>query len=1023
MAKKKRKNKARKLKQRQLEALALVDQVLKFDLIDRSAYLNHYKPRPQQYLAEVERQQGEIQDGPLVGLFISAAFTSFTAGLTIGLVSLAVGLVQYLLTPQPEGPRREDPRFAPRYGTGSATAGIARYGQILPAIYCSRSQESTGGYTTSGYSTNARIETENGAQVAYYLFSLGHGELGNVDLSRTLINEQPLLPSDPNVMLGWRGGALIQPSISEFTDISQNLPVSIYKFVGLGDLVDSAPIASNTTITVGDAEDSRFSEGETYLVETTAGQSVVRVISKTYNPGPPITSTIQITPALPVASGNAKLRSYKIAQYRTTRQVNRLDLNLAASVWARNTRGEVNDYCQAYELWGRTVNTASPLTRLCFFYIRSTDTSRLYRSITLFDMPLNTYQIELRPIPVLVHGGLPIFLLNDSGADTIYQSAVDIGQGVLPKIKVQGDIATAPLVGTLNTLLGYNNSQLTQKSGQNGATLEISHVNERENAVNAGRTRDLSYPGQALAYARYRFTGSSSASPNFLWFVDEGIKVEGFEGAGLSDAGSATTVMNAIAHGVTMSAGLRIRNCATGQSAMVTVLTPNTINTATTLDWGHGDQWYCYKMRSSCWWPEIASWLVRDDRFGSSRSFNPDYDIDYINRYAATLWVKGANEHNQSFAWHGSIGERQSIAQMDADNALKTLLFIIDDRYGKGYWPMKTPPVCGIFNASNATDFRVEETMVEVDPPNLVSLVYKEPQEERLGPSIDNGLRYQTQSLTARRWGTEASNEIQLQLTECTSRTQAIKTAQIRLNYGAFFGRTVASLSAKTIQAMGANIGCLIRLQLAETELPQELTGIVLAVNGTKFKLDREFHLVRSISTTANATGITDDRIDFIQAGVAIGDIVKTETGTTHLITALATHSLTLGVPFAKNIYYDVADLTPTGLLMAIGGGAMSSPIAAPTAFTTTFETGNVWHELLPPLPVIIGTVVAIGRNQIKDRNFQILALDIDLNSGGTETTEAKIQIGATGWEVDKMFDFSNIEITTIDNIINPDPG
>jgi hypothetical protein len=163
-------------------------------------------------------------------------------------IGLVAGLVQYAIRPG-EKKKAEDPRYAPSYG-GDFSARVASFGTTIPAIFCSKSLDSTGGVQTAGELIHTRIETVNGNHVAYSRYIISHGIIGEIDLSRTVINEQPRSHFYQNsINLNWRNGT--QTTVpADFQLFSQNFPISNNNGIGVG-LLAKDVVASDVINTGG----------------------------------------------------------------------------------------------------------------------------------------------------------------------------------------------------------------------------------------------------------------------------------------------------------------------------------------------------------------------------------------------------------------------------------------------------------------------------------------------------------------------------------------------------------------------------------------------------------------------------------------------------------------------------------------------------------------------------------------------------------------------------------------------------
>jgi hypothetical protein len=1051
--------------------------------VRRSQYISD-RLKPQQYLALVEEKEQEVSAGPLIGLLVGGIFSGLTGGLIAGVLTIASGLIQILLSPQPqEAPQRaEDPNYAPQFGSNEGTGAVIRLGQPISAIFCSRSLDPTGGYTTGGSLINARIETIDGSQVAFLLYSLGHGEIGNVDLSKTLLNQQPVILTDPSLQMGWKPGRLDDAPVPNFADLSQNISARINQYSGVNLVTEGATIGSPITVnnaalfTVGTSyvigdpqaqylftvievdtinqqitptrsvsayppgtpisqwlpgnafvdsvisvppsgsnsfvvrtgEINSYSPGSIYLWDTPSDSGEFKVLDKTYiaeygaNPAP--LWRIDTDSLLP--DGMADIYSFNRAKYRSTKRVNQLDLNFLMQVWGRDTIGSLIEFAQTYILKIRPYGQTS-FTSVCRFIVRSYNTASLYRSITIKNLPLYTYYVEIVPETKAMADALPVFELKDSG---IFTEILVNGYTV----RFQGVLSVLS-IAQINALSSQAKGRVPQHSAQGAVTLQLLHVNEREYINSTPRPKNLGYPGLACVWAVKRFTIDTNGQLQFQFFVTEGIIVESLIAAGTASPASSGNTLAQIGHGLIFEPELKLRNLDKGIDSEIVSLTPNAIATNSSLNWEQGDRWCVCGRRSSCWWPEIKAWLVRDPRFGASESITADFDLNYPSLVAATKYCSGQNQFNQSFAWHGVLNRPQKVAEIDAENCAKVNLFPMDVDGSKGYWPMENPDTVGLFNITNADNFRITKLPeLEINPPTSCTIAHKEQQQAWIG---DDSLRFLDLSVTAMVKNVASTREVSLSIPECTSRAQAITTAKIRLNYGRFFGKSQASFSAKQIEAVSLELGGVARVQLQTMNYDEEQSGIVIEVDASgKFRLDNEFTIVRSISSlTANPLGLTDLSIDFIAAGVATGDLIRDEeSGQVATIISVATHTIGCVPPIPADTYYQIANITTNDVLLWRGSASRSLP---PALFAVEYLNGHLWYTTANVPPIEVGEVVQIGSNQIQEREFQVLSVGYQIPYDGEKTSEMEVPVSCASWD-SRMFDFTDIEVTTIDDVL-----
>jgi hypothetical protein len=491
------------------------------------------------------------------------------------------------------------------------------------------------------------------------------------------------------------------------------------------------------------------------------------------------------------------------------------------------------------------------------------------------------------------------------------------------------------------------------------------------------------------------------------WFVDEGIITHQLLLAGTADSGSATGTLKYVAgFGTINTSGLVIRNVSNRTEQPVTGISGTTL-TAPGLIINEGDNFILKKSHSTCWWPEIDSWLAYDSKFGISRQVCADYYIDWVSMVEATRWVEGVNEHNQKFAWHGILKATQSYPQISSENARQVLLQPWRGRGKKGFYPYKTPPLTAIYNESNADGFKRTRTAIDFQSATQLTVNYNEPETfvslNPISTSDPTAFNYNQQSITVQSWKLW-KNEVALidkkiDLQNCTSRSQATMTAKILFNINRYAGRIASQLNAKTTESFSLGLGELYRTITAATQYQAERSGMVVEVIGNEFRLDRNFVLGSGLTTSAGV-GVTDGTKDFILMGVSVGDTVwNVESKTKSIVSAVAQKTLTCTPLIPNDTYYEIYDKSSTGLVAYIYGSAMEAPVNNPTWRIDT--TGNYWYNIgiIPN----ISDVVLIGRTQNYDRLFQSIAIEPSITEG-----EASVAVIGTNF-TPKFFDYSDL--------------
>lgn len=716
---------------------------------------------------------------------------------------------------------------------------------------------------------------------------------------------------------------------------------------------------------------------------------------------------------------NETIYTYDTAFYRTIKRCNRIDLNFECNVWARNSQGELLDFAAIYILQIRRYpsTTYTPLVNLV---IRVKNPQIILRGLQITNLNLGVYDVYITPVGA-VDTSLQCIDLIDSGGLNTFFPGITITGGDTPQIVCQGQFQTA---AGINPLADTSPARSPDNAAQRGPTLKLSSVNEIELPGSTAKARNLRYLGLAWASAKVKITERSSGGQSFLWRIPRGIVTHRLQLAGTADAGSSgdtLTYLPGFAASPNPLAGSNLRNCDKRVEVPIISATANTL-IATGAQLEEGDNWVIVRYRPTCWWPEIYSYLAHDPRFGISRQVIADYYMDYPSLTEATRWVEGANEHSQSFAWHGIIDKTVSYAQLNAENSRKVLLQPWRGRGKAGFYPQKTPDMGGIFNETNAIDFKRTRTAIDFQTPSKIDIIYREPETfastNPLPGTNPLALRYSAQSVSAESWNLRKGlvNLVQkrIEIPECTSRSQAKKTAQIMFNIGRYSGRIASTLNAKTIESLALKLGDTYRVMTAATQYKLERSGMVVEVGGGQFRLDRDFFLAEGLTTAVD----TDDTKLFgvLGAGAQFGDILlNLENGVTSIITAAAGGLLTCSPSIPADTHYRIYSNNSTGLVAYIHNGGMRAPSGIAINFDVSLR--QVWYVLLDGYIPEPGDICLIGELTRSDYTFQAVSIESSLSESG-QAGEMSVAIVGSNYD-QRMFDFFDITIIDRNNVTN----
>jgi hypothetical protein len=993
------------------------------DLSVRRAYLKGFLDDPQEYLANNELEAQQISNGPLVGILLTGVFTTFSSGLLMGAIAVAAGLIQYWLRPQQRDEKKSEPRSVAVF-EGSNGGELAKFGETIPAIFASVSEDPTGGVQTAGKLIHSRVSTIDGLQTLYVRYCLSHGLIGHLDGGRTLINDQPLSNfASTDIQITGLLGSQTQVCNPSFNFHSQNVSPSNNNISNTR-LIDESvtvDIANLNQIEVTETEYSNYTIGGPYqffhIAQNFTSSVSFRVLSKYTIDSGGTTRFFAYSDTPLYQTGNGKIFRDQAIYYRTTKRVTQLDLNFAVAVYGRTTNSVLTDFATLYQVdikaYGST-NWAS----IGNLYFYSKNPSRVLRSITLRNLALNVYDIRITPLPYA--NGVFTYDMTGTGAFNTFNLTLPYGLSCAVVGQVQ---STSISSYQINSYLDQSVARVPDNSAQGGQTLILRSVNEMEGA---GSATAVNLPGFCTAEAIIKLSEAINGQVSITWFIGEGIVTRKPKYYTTAEAGSSASQLKyspGISTGL-LPSSLIVRNLdKRKESAVSTVVVNGTfINLQNSIDIELGDRILIFQLGSSCLWPEIYASLIDEPKFGISKIVIGDYYIDWESILFATNWCRGDNEHVQKFCWHGIISQSVELASLNTEQCRKALLQPWRGNGQAGFYPLLTPPISALYNDGNSTNLRLEYATNDQSPINTISVVFLKQEQELVQGSV----KFQPQTVVATTWaarkGTVEAVYQSVELRSCTSEAQAVVTAKIFLNIARYSSRVSASLDAKTIESISLKLGHCFRLFTSSTDYNIEQSGVIVeksTTNPLTFRLDKEFTMVNSISTLGYPTGFYDANADLYAAGVRAGDLVRNrETGAVATITGYSVdggRSPLLAPIIPADTYYEVADMTVSGLVAFVASGSVA---AQPCPFTVAYVAGHIWITLVNGGAFIpeIGDVCGIGSPSLQERIFQAVGIDIS-----TDAENASVNVTGANWD-SKLYNYSDITVLTRDSVINEAP-
>jgi hypothetical protein len=214
-----------------------------------------------------------------------------------------------------------------------------------------------------------------------------------------------------------------------------------------------------------------------------------------------------------------------------------------------------------------------------------------------------------------------------------------------------------------------------------------------------------------------------------------------------------------------------------------------------------------------------------------------------------------------------------------------------------------------------------------------------------------------------------------------------------------------------------------VTIQTASTEYLDEVSGTVVETNNNgEFRLDRNMTIASGITTGTNPFGMRDGNARFDVAGVKVGDYIRNiDTGTISTVTAVTGTDLGCTEIFDPLTNYEIIGIDTTGQSIIVSNEVTVIP---PRNFNRRVDArGIVWYSIASsPLTLPkVGNAVAIGRDYIHNRLYQVLSISPEISDSSDKSNIARIKTGliTSNWNP-KMFEYTDIEITTRDRAINP---
>lgn len=747
----------------------------------------------------------DVQDGKIIGILAFAAIGFFAApllgvgGIVGALMGAAIGW--RLFGGKEEEKKQEEAKTATSYGFDGLSS-LPSIGGAIPLIYCDRINNPNGGILANGFCTHSRVETSKNSQKIYQLFVFGLGQIGQIDVSKTLINDQPLdnfFAGD--IVVTPQLGTLTQLPLPQFDIYSQSISPNANNQIGV-DVKSAVASVTGNSITIKTDDKNKdtvdiFTPSDIYR-----SQGVdFRVIGKSGE------TTILTNIVVPTVA-NAWISAIYNSKYTTSKKINQLDINFNAVYWARKNDEDdgsvLTKQAGVFDLYVKPEPSGTEI-KLCRFAIESKSTSNLRRVLKIRNMPYGKYTVSIKSVDfaqLQIEGNNNAYLLDDSGnfVDYVFSGYV---------VTMEGGVFAS-------VFDGLNPGDKTQWGNQGNAPATITSYNEIVYSTSLGQSRVVSYPG--LPYAAFIANASNQlqGNPNVKFLLTLGrnqMRVHIWSGT--ATATNANTLIDTVRGIGSTQVGNIIRNLdKRTQSVISSIDSVNgLIATFDEIAWDKGDRWISFIINASSFFPDIYVDTLSNPDGGLGNFIDADYFIDYDSICDSLAFCRA-----NGFFWDGTISAPIPWAQWATKESMGSLLFPsrINGKFALLPEIQRNP--VALFNASNVWDFT--EEFAEKQELNTVVVSYKD----------GSDAKFKTASVTIMTDdaynGIVSITEESVNLDSVTNQAQAIKVGQVYLKTRLLQDRAI---SFKTgLQGSYLQPGDLIICQHVITQFNRECSGFAL---------------------------------------------------------------------------------------------------------------------------------------------------------------------------------------------------
>lgn len=758
----------------------------------------------------------------VVGFFVAPLFG--ISGIVGALIAASIGWrVVGGLTNPPNAPPP-----APTFGYNSVPS-IVPIGNIVPLVFCNRDINLLGGARTSGAIINSRVDTFSGIQRLCSMYVLSVGEIGEIDTTQVLINNQPTSNFFPGEIESFFvSGTLTQTIPSNFfVNYSQTQTVSDNNGIGLSKVgYASTNLNNTTTIRVGDVTTQQnFTPSNRYLFNGQYFKVTGTYTNINYgnNTGDyRVYSDTNLT-----GSDSIPFLSYYRTRYKTSKKCTEIWLNFSATLYAYDNNNTYVNFGLINELYIDGVF-------ICMFYMQNGSQVNIRRRLIVKNLPFSFHTIETNPISKYDGSKGSIYPLYPDGyINYVYPDTNPVINGQAIIIGYERNPGVLENTDDANSRADFYGKASTSADGQVPCTMTT--VCEIVSPSDLGQSQFTNYPGLAIAGLNILASSRLQGDPNPNWFINKGIIGRTHIAANIANSASNNNILydlTANFASIGLSNNLILRNLDNQTESYIVSWTNTSVTTDLSLLWQAGNRYLIYGKDSLVYFPDIYVWTLTSKQGGLGGilpgTILADYFIDYPNIVRSRQFCIQNN-----FYWDGGVDKQTQWMQWVNTESMASLLF--PAKYGGrfGLLPeVYTEPVA-LFNATNIIENTYTEDYAPKQLLNCVHVVYKDGTNYSDPWFPDNDIKFYQKNvsiLTEDAYnGTTQIFPESITLDSVTNEQQAIRVGQVYLKTRLLQSRVISF--STSLQGFSVREGDLIIVQHVTTEVDKESSGFVTAIN------------------------------------------------------------------------------------------------------------------------------------------------------------------------------------------------